>query len=181
MLVDVALCWRPRRGGCFVIALYEMAGEAVAALSIFQGFLLPCRVDDLGIIRDDWLEGKIFVFIFLFGFFVFFSLSHLVLSKPIDDISLKLILLCNHIINLLAGIIDKRLLPIILGLLLVSFYLFLVESISLGVVFSIKPITGNIGFFFAEGLFGELSLEKFFICSFLSILLFLQPFPSLLL
>lgn len=78
----------------------------MAALPHLHGFLLSCRVDHLGVVGDDWLEGKVFVLVLLLGLFVFFGFLHLVLPKSIDNIGLKLVFFCNYIVNLLANAID---------------------------------------------------------------------------
>lgn len=108
-----------------------MAGKTVAALPHLQGFILSCGVDHLGVVRDDWLEGKVFVLIPLLGLFVLFSLLHLVLSKPINNISLELVLFCNYIVDLFAGAIYQRFISKILRLFFISLYLLLIESVGL--------------------------------------------------
>lgn len=103
----------------------------MAALSHFQGFLLPCRADHFGVVRDDWLEGKVLVLILLLYLFMLFGLLQLILTKPINNVSLELVLLCNYIVDLLANVIDQRFFSKILGLFFVALYLLLVESIGL--------------------------------------------------
>ena len=117
----------------------------------------------------------------MLGFFVLFHFFHLVLSESIDDISLKLVLLCNYIIDLLANAIDKRLISIIFGLFFVPFYLLLVESIGFRVMLLVEPVTSDVSLLFAMRLFVELSLEKFLILPFLSLFLFLHSLLSLFL
>lgn len=103
----------------------------MAALPHLQGSLLSCGVDHLGVVRDDWLEGKIFVLIPLLGLFVFFGLLHLVLSESIDDVSLEFILFCNYVVYLLAGAIYQRFFSKILRLFFKALYLLLIQPVGL--------------------------------------------------
>lgn len=103
----------------------------MAALSHLDGFLLPCGVDHFRIVRDDWLEGKVFVLVSLLGLFVLFGFLQLVLTESIDYIRLEFVLLCNYIVNLLADAIDQRFFSKVFGLFFIALYLFLVESIGL--------------------------------------------------
>ena len=114
-------------------------------------------------VGNGWFEGSILYFIFVDGLFRFLCSLYIVLTEPVDNISLKSALFCNHLVELLTGWTNDRFYSIKFRLLHIVLYLLLVESMRLEVVILVEAITDGICLLLTENSLIHLHFQKLFV------------------
>ena len=146
-----------------------------------MGVLVSGRDEHPRIVGNRWLERRILILVLCRTLFRLFCSLHLVLTEPVDNVSLQPILFSHYLIDLLTGRANHRFFSVELRLLKIMFYLLLVESMGLYVVVLVQSIPDLICLLLAQNLFAHLQFQKLLVLPLISLLLLSKLLLPLLL